>query len=262
MLERNLKDCVTRDDLARLLENAFTSWHAGQSDVDARRKTPRIPVRNVKPLFVDSYSVRDVPLNCRATITDVSADGFGIVMEQPVPVNAALRIAFQDKTGECNYGVALVACCTKQPDGYRVGLRFAENASELDARAGTSTPRRCRAVTWLKHASVAAYRTTTQRRDATHRVETSADGKHAVLLVEAKLFRYTAALFVDGRRVVGRTGALRDRLRNLVSGSPLPTAISLAGGGFSAWATLRPNAVAECRLAPAPSLPLGGAECV
>ena len=67
--------------------------------------------------------------------------------------------------------------------------------------------------------------------------------KQAVFLVEAGPARHVAALYVDDTKIVGQSGALRHRLRILLYDTPVPTMISLERGGFSAWATLRPDNV-------------------
>lgn len=250
MREPNLSDCISQEDLAALLEDAFARWGGGQRDDDPRRQTPRIPVQGVKPLYVVSYSAYDIPLNCQAVVTDVSADGFGIIMEEPLPVGATLQVAFESKTGEGNYGVAVVACSVKQANGYRIGLRFAEHAGALDAGIDAPAQRWHRTCDQLKRAAAVAYRTISKRQDSLRRMQRTVDDQRAALVVEARLFRYTAALSVNGRRVVSRSGVLRERMRNLCSNSGHPTTITLTSGGFSAWAVLRPNAVMQCGLEP------------
>lgn len=72
--------------------------------------------------------------------------------------------------------------------------------------------------------------------------------KQAVFLVEVGPACYIATWYVDGKKIVSRSGALRHRLRILLYDTPVPTMISLEGGGFSAWAILRPDNVTHCTL--------------
>ena len=255
---QDLSGCVTNEELAQLLNDAFSSWQAGTGDVRGRRDTPRIPARDVKPIFLVSYAYggRDFALNHRVTIVDLSADGLGIVLAQPLPIGAVVCFAFDGRTAERYYGVAIVVRVARCQDGYDVGLTFIDNARSLDVeppadetQKTVSSPRaRLPGLRRLKEASAVACRALARRKLSRRTVEKSVYGRKASFVVEAKLFRYTAALFVDGRSIICRSGVLRDRLRNLVTVESGPTMVHLQGGGFSGWATLRPWAVTDCSL--------------
>ncbi len=245
MAKRELGNCITTEQLATLFDSAFTKWQAGLSDGDRRRGTPRIPVEDVKPLFVASYTARNVPLNCRATIMDVSADGIGIILPDPVPIGAIIRVAFENEQGEHSFGLAEVAFSSRCEGGFRVGLRFQENVNAIDAQDAAWTQG------WLpfrrlQQAGTAALRKLTARQGSIRSLERTVDGNRVELLVEAKLFRYAAALWVNGDKVASQSGMLRDRVRNLFGQSGPPTAVVLTGGGCSARALLQPNAVVDC----------------
>ena len=255
---QDLSGCVTNEELAQLLNDAFSSWQADPGDAQGRRDTPRIPAGDVKPIFLVSYAYggRDFVLNHRVTILDISADGLGIVLAQPLPIGAVVCFAFDGRTAERYYGVALVVRVGKCQDGYEVGLTFIENAHSLDiepsadeAQATVLLPHgRLPGSRRLREASAVVCRALARRNSSRRTVEKSVYGKKASFVVEVKLFRYTAALFVDGRSIVRRSGVLRDRLRNLVTVDAVPTMVHLEGSGFSAWATLRPRAVTDCSL--------------
>ncbi len=255
MIKHDLAHCITTEDLANLFEEAIAKWRAGLADGDPRRQAPRIPVEGVHPLFVASYTAHDVPLNCQAVITDVSADGLGIILREPVPVGATLNIAFEKGGGGHDFGKAVVVFSSpREQGGYGVGLRFNEDITALDAPDATLTPR------WftykrLKEAGVAVYQEITNRRSSVHGVERTVNGIRAELLVEAKLFRYSAALWVKGRKVASGSGVLRDRFRNLFGDSGLPTVVALSGGGWSASALLYPKGVGGCSIEPLIQLP-------
>ncbi len=255
MSEHDLTSCITTKDLANLFDEAFAKWREGSADGDPRRQTPRIPVEGVRPLFVASFTAQDVPLNCPAIITDVSADGLGIILPEPVPVGATLNIAFEKEGGGHDLGMAVVVFSSRREEGgYTVGLCFNDNIKALDAPEAKSTPRWF-AYKRLKEAGSALYETITNRRSSIHSVERTVNGIRAELRVEAKLFRYTAALWVKGRKVAGRSGVLRDRFRNLFGDLGLPTVVALSGGGWSASALLYPRAVGGCGIEPPVRLP-------
>lgn len=258
MTQQDISGCATKEELASLFDNAFATWHSGGPEPTGHRETPRIPGGEVKPLFVVSYTYngREVWLNRRAKIADISADGLGVALEEPLPVGASLRFAFDSQNGERSSGVATVVRLTRTEGGYRIGLTFTENAKSLDVdpfpdRVEThsvSTAGWRRLFDQFREAVTARYRVLTQRRFACWRAERCVDGQQALFFVEAKLFRYVAALFVDGKKIVSQSGVLRHRLRNFLYDMAIPTMISLEGGGFSAWATLRPNTVTHCTL--------------
>jgi hypothetical protein len=331
---QDLNGCVTNEDLAQLFDHAFGTWQAGVDRSDGRRETPRIASGQTKPIFVASYAHagREVDLNQRATIADVSADGLGIVQAEPLPVGAVVCFAFDDQDGDRHYGVAMVVRVAKHEGAYRIGLTFTENARSLDidgssdevdgspvaAERWTLTLDRLKeAVTtftrvfkksemrdggsegqgargrrglidrwreaagaagltfergelssggksgstppdalpgWaqgfsrLRAAAAVAHRVLTQRQAAHRQLDISVYDRKARFVVEAKLFRYVAALHVEGREVVRRVGRLRDRLYSLFYETATPTLLHLESGGFSAWAALRPHAVADCGL--------------
>jgi len=254
MIKYDLAHCITTKDLANLFEEAIAKWRAGPVDGDPRRQTPRIPVEGVHSLFVASYTAHDVTLNCQAIITDVSADGLRIILPKPVPVGATLTIAFEKEGGGHDFGKAVVVFSRRCKGGYGVGLRFNENIKALDAPDAPLTPR------WftykrLKEAGAAVYQKITNRWSSVQSVERTVNGIRAELLVEAKLFRYSAALWVKGRKVASRSGVLRDRFRNLFGDSGLPTVVALSGGGWSASGLLYPKAVGGCSIEPLIRLP-------
>ncbi len=242
MAGTNLTACIKTEELATLFDEAFSRWRNGSADSDPRRATPRIPVEDAAPLFVASYTARDVPLNCPARIADVSAEGLGIILTSPVPLGATLRIAIQNRRGDLSFGYAVVVFTSPCEGGYRIGLRFNERLHALDSLDALLATR------WvaLRRAGRAALRKIAERPVAVRRIERSVSGTRAELMVQAHLFRYTAALRVNGRKVASRSGALCDRFRNLFCESAAPTAIVLAGRGCSARALLYPNAVGEC----------------
>jgi hypothetical protein len=254
----DLAGCLTNEDLARLFERAFGTWQEGQAEQKCRRQTPRIKADVAKPIFLVSYAYdgREVELNRRAYVVDISADGLGIALPDPLPVGAVACFAFDGLTGMRNYGAALVVRSASHEDGFRIGLSFAESAQSLELGEPAMEAAVCRATLKgceqgferLRERACAAYRTVTQRHHARKILETSVYDRKASFIVEAKLFRYTAALVVEGREVVRRTGALRARLQNLFCEAAKPTLIHLQGGGFAAWATVQANEVTDCSL--------------
>ena len=258
MTREDLSGCVTNEELARLFEHAFGTWQSSSPDHEGRRETPRVLTGEAKPIFVVSYAYkgREVELNRRAPIVDISADGLGVTLAESLPVGAVVCFAFEGRGGDRNYGVALVAWSVKHQDGCRIGLTFAESArclevdppaDEVEAHPASAQGRRG-GFNGLRQAAAVAYRVLTQRRSACEKLETTVYDKKASFVVEAKLFRYSAALFVEGRKIAHRSGMLRDRLRSVFSDVATPTIIHLEGGGFSAWAALRPHAVTDCSL--------------
>lgn len=256
--------CITNDELAELFEQAFGRWRSCPHDARGRRETPRVLTREGKSIFAAScaYDGRDVTLNRRAEIVDISADGLGIVLPEPLPVGAIVCFAFDNDSGERNYGVALVVRSARVDDGHRIGLVFTENARSLEVDSSTDEAEACPDRAEERHgdfhrlrkAAAAARRVITQRGSAQRTLRTNVYDKRASFIVEAKLFRFTAALWVEGKRIVRRSGMLRDRLGNLFCDAAIPTLIHLKGGGFSAWATMQANAVTDCRLGPSLSL--------
>lgn len=258
MTRQDLSDCMTSDELARLFERAFGTWQSSSPGSEERRETPRIPTGEAKRIFVVFYAYkgREVELNGRAPIVDISADGLGITLMEPLPVGAIVCFAVDGQAGDRNHGVAVVVRSVKHEDGYRIGLTFAESARSLDVDPSVDEVDACPASTaghlggfkGLRQAAAVAYHVLTQCRPAREKLETTVYDKKASFIVEAKLFRYNAALFVEGRKIACRSGALRDRLRSVFSHMAAPTIIHLESGGFSAWATLRPHTVTGCSL--------------
>lgn len=132
--QQDLSGCATKEELATLIDNAFAVWQSGGPKPDDNRDTPRIPGGEAKPLFVVSYTYngQEVRLNRRTDIVDISADGLGVGMAEPLPVGATLRFAFDGQDGERNFGMATVVRLTKAEGGYRIGLTFAKDAKSLD----------------------------------------------------------------------------------------------------------------------------------
>lgn len=262
MTEQDLSGCVTSEELARLFDDAFALWRTRVPDPDGRRQSPRMTADRSNPIFVVSsvHDGQEVLLNCRATLVDVSADGLGIAFSEPLPVGAALHFAIENGAGERSHGVASVVSTTKHEGGYRIGLIFADTAQSLDiGLADDEVPapplwgNGWRGVwAWLRYTVGIAVRTIV-RREAAHRELTRHEnGREVLFVVDAKLFRYTARLDINGRRVVSRSGVLRDRAKNIFSKTACPTTIRLNGAGFSASATMRPNAVTHCSLEACP----------
>ena len=146
-------------------------------------------------------------------------------------------------------------------DDYKIGLTFAEKASALDVEPSTedtepvpATPGTLEqtlqrlGLDRLRQAASAALGVLTQPRSARRELSKSVYDAEAVFVVEARRFRYAASLSIDGERVAGQTGVLRNRLRNLLCPVAVPTLVHLEGGGFSAWAALRANTVTDCNL--------------
>ncbi len=255
---QNQPDCVTQEELARLFDEAFAEWSASDQGDDNRRHTPRITLQDVKPIIVVCYTHEDrtVELNGAARILDISADGMGVLWAQPLPVAARVRFALGSGDGQENQDVATVQRSTNREDGYHIGLTFVGDAASLEAETpddtvGTaSVPAegwrgRCDLV---KNALLAAYRVVTRREAARQEVRRSVGGSEGLFVVEAKLFRFIASLYIDGRKIADQTGRLNNRIGNLFSDSAPPTMINLEGGDFSAWAMLRANAVTYCNL--------------
>ena len=242
----NLDDCATKEDLVQLFETAFTQWKKNPFDPVDRRGAPRLVADHVKPLFVVSFSYdgKEVELNRRVSIVDISADGLGVEMEEPLPVGATLCFAFKSQEGDRNFGIASVVRLVRDNNNYHVGLTFLENARTLniDQSAPVSEPygvwlwKGLR--TWLRilHALIT-------RQHAHQSLQKMLADKQVRFDVEAKMFRYIATLYVDGRKVKTQIGPLNDRLRNLYSEEAMPTVISLEADAFVAWATLRTNKV-------------------
>ncbi|UCC30102.1 MAG: PilZ domain-containing protein [Phycisphaerales bacterium] len=177
--QQDLSGCATKEELASLFDNAFATWQSGGPKPDDNRETPRIPGGEAKPLFVVSYTDngQEVRLNRRAEIVDISADGLGVAVAEPLPVGAILQFAFDSQNGERNFGVATVVRLTKTEGGYRIGLTFAKDAKSLDVESSPDgaethfepTRRWHRPFDQLKKAVIAGYHVFTQRRLARQR---------------------------------------------------------------------------------------------
>ncbi len=255
MNRHGIHNCVTETELAQLFNDAFETWHACAANPDGSRQAPRVIATDAKPLFVVSYAFdgQDFPVCQGAAIADISADGLGIILPMAIPIDATLRFAFENPSGESGSGVASVARVARHEDGYLIGLTFEEQAGTLnvdESSNGAQAPARWtdELVGVVVRAATRAFRVAICRRNASRTLVRTIDGREACFVIDAKLFRYTATLHVDGRREAAQTGTLRDRLLNLVSNRAFPTMIHIEGGGFSAWATLRPNAVLNCTL--------------
>ena len=244
----NLNDCAAKEDLVQLFEIAFQQWKKNPFDPVDRRGSPRIPADHIKPLFIVSYSCngKEVEIYKKVPIVDISADGIGMEMEEPVPVGAALCFAFESYAGDRNFGIATVVRLHKknESDGenarYLVGLTFSENAGKLNVEPTTRIFEPCTAWLWKGFSSWEyVYRLFTRRRHSRRVVNKTFNGKKVRFDIEVKMFRYVVTLSVDGRVVHKQIGSLNDRFRNLYSDDAMTTIISLEAGEYTAWATLR-----------------------
>lgn len=258
MESKDERDCVTIEELALLFDDAFAHWSADEPDDDGRRQTPRVAVRDAKPIIAVSYTHegKTIELDGAARIVDVSADGLGVLWPEQLPVGARVLFQLGGRDGDGGQGVATVARSTRQRDGFHIGLAFVDDAASLedqtpgDAGDAVLVPARGwrGRYDFTRNAVLAVHRVVTRREGARRSVRRSMDGREALFVVEAKLFRFTAFLYIDGKKVASRTGMLNNRACNLFSDSVPPTMINLEGGDFSAWAVLRANAVPYCEL--------------
>lgn len=256
IVDPDLSDCLSNEELASLFESAFASWQSGVDD--RRRTTPRIAALGAKPIFVAAcvHDGRPRQISERARIVDISADGLGITLPAPVPEGSLIRFAFDDRQGARHYGEATVVNVSRQSQGFRIGLCFDVDAGELDAgnvdvdghqlmhASDPDWKSRCRdGFDFLRQRALAAYRHVTDHRQARLVIRRRLTGRDVTFSVQARLFRYVATLRIDGRKVASQSGSLRERLRNLVQNVRQPTAIQLRSNGFIAWATLYANTV-------------------
>lgn len=238
----NLNDCATKEDLVQLFEMAFQQWKKNPFDPVERRGTPRIPAEHIKPLFVVSYSYngKETELYKKVPIMDISADGIGMEMEEPVPVGSALCFAFENRAGDRNFGIASVVRLIKKDHYYLVGLTFSENARKLNVEPTNAILEPCTA--WLFKGFQAweyLYQMLTRRRYAKRSLSKTLESRVVRFTIEVKMFRYLTTLSVDGQVIHKQIGPLNDRVRNLYSDDAMPTIISLEAGDYTAWATLR-----------------------
>lgn len=261
---KDLRGCVTCEELAQLFDKAFAMWQACRRDPEGRRLSPRIPTGLHKPIFVDSYEYegRRTTLNRRARLVDVSADGLGMKFSESLPIGAVLRFALEAASGERSHGLAAVISSAKCEDSFRIGLIFTDSAQNLDVEQTTCDTETASSLSggWrgalerIRQAAEIALNKT-QLHELGHRELRSFDhGRAVVFVVNARLFRYTASIFVDGRRVAHRCGVLRDRARNLFVEIGRATVTYLEGGGYYASATMQPNNVTDCTLEVLPRL--------
>lgn len=259
---------MTVDTMARVLDEAFEAWAAGAYQMDGLRSTPRVAVDGLPPLPVTGYAYAGglVELHEEARVVDVSAGGIRIAMSQAMPVGAIAYFALSGDRGEVHYGTAAVARCDATSDGFDLGLRFAEDAESIDISKEKPT-RRVRSgdlPRWLYIVRKARECLNHVIGILSNQVPSSVllteshQGNRASFLVTAKLFRYEAALQVNGRKVACKRGPLYDRTYNFVSSRARPTILNLSGDGFSAWATLRPNGVTAFSLEPMVKMSCGG----
>ena len=260
MTHKDLDGCVTKEELERLFDSAFAEWKPGRSDPHGHRQTPRIPAEGARPLFVSSYTEngREFPLNERARIVDVSADGLGLLIDSSLPVGASICLEFSCDSGETSEGVAEIVRVAKSERGFSIGVAFVEAARSLDisdtctesGEFSRTDPAWQRVLDRVLDTVGFACSVIRRHSRASRTITRAIRGRIGVFVVEAKLFRYQATLFVDGRKTTSQSGVLRDRLRNLMGYKGLPTMIHLESAGFSAWATLRANEVSSCSLDP------------
>ena len=250
-------NCLSGEELAELLEQVFATWQGGRRD-GRRRRTPRMDVQSGKSLNVVAYRFegRDFGVARPAKLADLSADGLGIEFDLEIPVGAQMCFSFRNDQGEQSFGWARVTNTRPVGDGFKIGLEFDGDAQSLDPEASEEKDVRFglvqqRLAAWLDRGKLgfrAAWAVVVRRRDARRELIREADGVTARFIVDVKLTRYNASLFVGGRRVSKQSGVLLDRLYNLWSDAALPTMIHLEADGFSAWATMRPHQVTRCRL--------------
>lgn len=287
-----LSGCVSGDELATLFDQAFAQWRPGSGDEQGRRETPRVAPPAPKRLYLVScaHAGRQIPLERPAAIVDISADGLGVVLNQPLPAGAIVCFAYGDGVAGRGYGFAFVAQSTRYLNAHRVGLAFAEKAAAIDihdedeggpvgpGNAARDAQRHeaknqrpaapdesqradggdwravCRRLDRLRRAVVRTALALITRRAARRRLALKLYGKEAELVVTVTLLCYTAALWVDGLRVSVASGALRGRFEGLLGRGPGPTMLHLEGAGFTAWAALKPNAVFDAGLDIQPGL--------
>jgi hypothetical protein len=132
--QEDLRDCVTARDLAELFNVAFGAWMSSGSHPSERRRTPRVALGDREYIYMVSYSHdgQETDRNHPVRIVDLSADGLGVALAEPVPVGASVRFAFASEGVQPDFGVARVARLVKQAEGYLVGVTFAESAHVLD----------------------------------------------------------------------------------------------------------------------------------
>jgi len=262
MTSDGLNDCLTDKELKGLLDSAFAAWQRDSRDPFRRRRTPRITAEHARSLFVSSYrhDGDETELNRAAKLVDVSADGLGLVLDVCPPLQATIRFAFRGEDGECGFGTGRIVRTVGHANGYLVGVEFAEEAASIDINPDDDTassvrwPFYRRAYYMLRHALRVTHGVLSRCSRARRAADQTVDGIAARLEVTARLFRYTATLFVAGNKVAHRTGPLSDRVGNLLLDNPIPTIINLDGGGFIAWATLRSNEVTSATIVPDASL--------
>lgn len=266
MATEELNKCVSGSELAELIEQAFVTWQGGArgrrsgSHRHDRRRTPRVDVLSGKYLYIIGYRFegKDFTVDRPARLVNMSADGLGIEVDQEVPVGAQMCFSFRndrDRDGT-GFGWARVANMQSGDRGFKIGLDFDEDARSLDPEAtddldvgfGLLVNTLATWVHGFKLGLRKGLEVLARRCEARRELTREVDGKTARFVVDVKLSRYHASLFVDGRRVVSQSGVLLDRLLNLWTDAALPTMIHLEGEGFSAWATMRPHKVLRSSL--------------
>lgn len=251
--------CVTSDELSEEIESAFAALNApGAGRGDGERQTPRIQIKNTKPLLVVSYTYEheEQHLGVRADLVDISADGLGIILAKPIPVGATVRFALADENGEPVFGYASVARTARRNRKYWLGVTFMDSADSLDIEESTDTldapgqllgaPRRT--FERMRQRLALFARTVLGGHRSTRTITRCDRGKRASFCIETKLLRYQASLDVDGTRVAFASWPLRSGSTNPFSHDRQPTFVQLEGGGFRATATVHPNVVLSCEL--------------
>ena len=258
----DLESCMSEEELARLLDDAFATWKTCPRDDDDRRQTPRISATDRKPIYVVGYAIEGkvVALHERAEVVNISADGLGIALAQPIPRGASLCFAFATRSAEPGFGTALVVYVEMQDGLFHMGLSFPENASTLaldpaaeneDDQTGSRPVKNAnRPGIGQQILNIAQYtlEMVLVRPPMRRKLHRTVNEREAIFTVEARLSRYRAALMVDGRKVAWQSGALNGRFWNLFSANASLTAVRLEGDGFSACALLSPNNIKSCAL--------------
>jgi len=257
-----VKNCTTSEELAKLIENAFDTW----SDPNARRsedkrQTPRVRLEKTQNLLLVSYTHKQVEhhVGVHADLVDISADGLGVVVTKPIPLGATVRFAMANSAGQPVFGYARVARTTLQNKKHWVGLTFMEPTEHLDLEepsknaknAGGAAPNQRTpdyVFQQVRRRAFLAFRRIFSGYRSVKTVTRYDHGKRAAFRIETKLFRYDAALDVDGTRVAFASWPIETRYKKPIGDDTQCTVVQLEGDGFCATATLRTGTVMSCDL--------------
>lgn len=250
--------CLNQEDLGALLERAFIRWQIGDCKPDDHRSSPRMSAEGVKPLFVTEVAVDGEvrPLCRKVNIVNVSADGLGIEVNEPLPKGAILRFAFESESGDVGFGEATIVNVVPRKEAYLIGLAFPEKADVLKPVPNTwsklfveeTRERFQQGANVLLHCGTILHGVLSHRNNRRFSVVHEGSAQRAEFVVVAKLFHYIATLWVNGEKCACTSGVLECRARNLFSFPPTPTPIELQAEGFTGRALVGPNRVLQCRL--------------